>query len=447
MEQLAKKYDAVVIGAGPAGTAAASAIKSKGQKVALVEEDLWGGTCPNRGCDPKKILYTAVEAKKKAELLTNNGLNSQITLDWPALMANKRAYTKEISPATKKGMENSQIQTYVGHAEFVADTTLQVGEQLLEANNFVIATGQRPGLLDIPGREFLKTSTDFLDLDDMPADVTIIGGGYVAFELAGIAVSTGAKVTVLVHNSRPLKAFPQKLVTTLVEQLSNQGVKFVFDQNVTEVESMEKGYRIHGENDYQQDTDMVFAAVGRQPNVDDLGLTQAGVEYSKQGVIVDRHLRSTAAHIYAVGDAAASPIPKLTPVAGIEAKYVAAQIAGRDDEITYPLVPTVVFSLPKLAQVGMTESQAQKDSARYQVKVVDMTGWITYKRQHETKPLVQLIIDKMSGLVVGGACLSMEADEMINYLTVLIGEEYTAKKVKHILWSYPTTASDLQYIY
>lgn len=210
---------------------------------------------------------------------------------------------------------------------------------------------------------------------------------------------------------------------------------------------MEKGYRIHGENDYQQDTDMVFAAVGRQPNVDDLGLTQAGVEYSKQGVIVDRHLRSTAAHIYAVGDAAASPIPKLTPVAGIEAKYVAAQIAGRDDEITYPLVPTVVFSLPKLAQVGMTESQAQKDSARYQVKVVDMTGWITYKRQHETKPLVQLIIDKMSGLVVGGACLSMEADEMINYLTVLIGEEYTAKKVKHILWSYPTTASDLQYIY
>ncbi len=447
MEQLAKKYDAVVIGAGPAGTAAASAIKSKGQKVALVEEDLWGGTCPNRGCDPKKILYTAVEAKKKAELLTNNGLNSQITLDWPALMANKRAYTKEISPATKKGMENSQIQTYVGHAEFVANTTLKVGEQLLEANNFVIATGQRPGLLDILGREFLKTSTDFLDLDDMPADVTIIGGGYVAFELAGIAVSTGAKVTVLVHNSRPLKAFPQKLVTTLVEQLSNQGVKFVFDQNVTEVESMEKGYRIHGENDYQQDTDMVFAAVGRQPNVDDLGLTQAGVEYSKQGVIVDRHLRSTAAHIYAVGDAAASPIPKLTPVAGIEAKYVAAQIAGRDDEITYPLVPTVVFSLPKLAQVGMTESQAQKDSARYQVKVVDMTDWITYKRQHETKPLVQLIIDKMSGLVVGGACLSMEADEMINYLTVLIGEEYTAKKVKHILWSYPTTASDLQYIY
>src|SRR5699024_6699323 len=125
----------------------------------------------------------------------------------------------------------------------------------------------------------------------MPADVTIIGGGYVAFELAGIAVSAGAKVTVLVHNSRPLKAFPQKLVTALVEQLSNQGVKFVFDENVTEVESIEKGYRIHGENDYQQDTDMVFAAVGRQPNVDDLGLTQAGVEYSKQGVIVDRHLR------------------------------------------------------------------------------------------------------------------------------------------------------------
>ena len=447
MEKISEKYDAVVIGAGPAGTAAAAAIKAQGQKVALIEEDLWGGTCPNRGCDPKKILYTAVEAKEHAKLLAGNGLKAQIDIDWSALMTNKRAYTSGISSATKKGMESSEVKTYTGHAEFVAGTTVKVGECLLEASNFVIATGQRPGLLDIPGKEFLQTSTDFLDLDKMPHDLTIIGGGYVAFELAGIAASAGAQVTVILHNSRPLKAFPQKLVTELVQSLQEHGVEFVFDQDVTQVEQIGAGYRLSGTNDFSQDTNMVFAAVGRQPNVDDLGLTQAGVEYSNQGVIVDRHLRSTAAHIYAIGDAAASPVPKLTPVAGIEAKYVAAQLAGRDDEIDYPKIPTVVFSLPKLAQVGMTENHAQRDEARYQTKNIDLTGWITYKRQHEKKPLVQLIVDKVSEKVVGAACLSMEADEMINYLSVLIGEEYTAKQVKKMIWAYPTTASDLQYIY
>lgn len=447
MEQAAEKYDTVVIGAGPAGTAAASALQAQGKKVALVEEDLWGGTCPNRGCDPKKILYTAVEAKRRTELLQKQGLQSQVELDWETLMANKRAYTKQISPATKKGMEDSGIQTYVGHAEFVTETTLKVAGTLLEAANFIIATGQRPALLDIPGKEFLQTSTDFLDLDEMPANIMIVGGGYVAFELAGIAAEAGAQVTVVLHNSHPLRAFPQGLVEDLVAELREYGVRFVENVDITEVKQTQSGFQVKGSDNFSQVTDLIFAAVGRRPNVDHLGLTRAGVEYSKHGVIVDHHLRSTAGHIYAIGDAAASPVPKLTPVAGLEAKYVAAQLAGRDDEVKYPVIPTIVFSLPKLAQVGMTETQAKKDPARYQVKTVDMTEWITYKRQGEKKPQVQLIIDKMGNLVVGAACLSMEADEMINYLSILIGEKYTEKQVQEILWAYPTTASDLKYVY
>ncbi|WP_338475697.1 NAD(P)/FAD-dependent oxidoreductase [Tetragenococcus halophilus] len=443
---MVEKYDTVVIGAGPAGTAAASSLKAQGQKVAIVEEDLWGGTCPNRGCDPKKILYAAVEAKEKADLLAGQGLNTQNSINWADLMANKRDYTKQISPGTHDSLANNGIETINGHAHFVDPHTLKVGQQTIEAQNVIIATGLRPRILDIKGKEFLQTSTDFLDLDEMPESITILGGGYVAFELAGIASSAGAKVTLIHHNNRPLKAFPKKLVKKLCDQLSENGVEIVFDKEITEVQEDNASYRVIG-NDFDKKTDKVFAAVGRIANVDQLGLDQIGVDYSSKGVKVNEHLQSDVSHIYAVGDSAASPVPKLTPVAGYEANYVVGQILGDHAEIEYPYIPTIIFSLPKLAQVGVTVNRAQEDTERYEVKTVPMEDWITYKRQHEKQPLVQLVIDQKNDQVVGAACLSMEADEMINYLTLLIKHGYSAEDVSQTPFAYPTIASDIQYLY
>lgn len=443
---MVEKYDTVVIGAGPAGTAAASSLKAQGQKVAIVEEDLWGGTCPNRGCDPKKILYTAVEAKEQADLLAGQGLNTQSSIEWPDLMANKRNYTKQISPGTHESLKNNGIETITGHAQFVDQHTLEIGQQTIEAQNVIIATGLRPRILDIKGKDFLQTSNEFLDLDEMPESITILGGGYVAFELAGIASSAGAKVTLIHHNNRPLKAFPEKLVQTLCDQLSENGVEIILDQEITEIQKDSASYRVIG-NDFDKKTDMVFAAVGRIANVDQLGLDQIGVEYSSKGVKVNEHLQSDVSHFYAVGDSAASPVPKLTPVAGFEANYVVDQILGDHKEISYPLVPTIIFSLPKLSQVGVTSQQAEEDTDRYQVKTVNMEEWITYKRQHEKQPLVQLVTDKRQDKVVGAVCLSMEADEMINYLRLLIKHEYSADEVSQTLFNYPTIASDIQYLY
>lgn len=444
---MVEKYDTVVIGAGPAGTAAASSLKAQGEKVAIVEEDLWGGTCPNRGCDPKKILYAAVEAKAQADLLAGQGLNTQSSIEWSDLMANKRDYTKQISPGTHKSMKSNGIETFTGHAQFVDPHTLEIGQQTVEAQNVIIATGLRPRIPEIKGKEFLQTSTDFLDLDEMPASITIQGGGYVAFELAGIASSAGAKVTLIHHNNRPLKAFPEKLVQTLCEQLSENGVEIILNQEITEVQKDSSGYRVKGNDGFDRKTDRVFTAVGRIANVDQLGLDQINVEYSSKGVKVNEHLQSDASHIYAIGDSAASPVPKLTPVAGFEANYVVEQILGDSKEINYPLVPTIIFSLPKLSQVGVSVQQAQEDTDRYQVRMTNMEEWITYKRQHEEQVLVQLVIDQKQDKVVGAACLSMEADEMINYLRLLIKHEYSAAEVGQTLFNYPTTASDIQYLY
>ncbi|GMA08020.1 glutathione reductase [Tetragenococcus halophilus subsp. flandriensis] len=443
---MVERYDTVVIGAGPAGTAAASSLKAQGQKVAIVEEDLWGGTCPNRGCDPKKILYTAVEAKEQAELLAGQGLNTQNSIEWSDLMANKRAYTQQISPGTHKSMKDSGVQTLTGHAQFIDQHTLEIGQQRVEAQNVIIATGLRPRIQEIKGKEFLQTSTDFLDLDEIPERITILGGGYVAFELAGIASSAGAKVTLIHHNNRPLKAFSEKLVETLCDQLSQRGVDIIFDQEITEIQKDGASYRVIGD-DFSMETDRVFTAVGRIANVDQLGLDQIGVEYSSKGAKVNEYLQTNVSHIYAVGDSAASPVPKLTPVAGYEANYVVDQILGNNAKIEYPLIPTIIFSLPKLSQVGVTAKEAEKDTDRYQVNTVNVEEWITYKRQHEKKPLVQLITDQKQDKVVGAACLSMEADEMINYLSLLIKHGYSAKDVGETPFNYPTIASDIQYLY
>lgn len=361
-------------------------------------------------------------------------------------MANKRKYTKQISPGTHDSLANNGIETIDGHAQFVDSHTLKVGQQTIEAQNVIIATGLRPRILDIKGKEFLQTSTDFLDLDEMPASITILGGGYVAFELAGIATSAGAKVTLIHHNNRPLKAFPEKLVKNLCDQLIENGVDIVLEQEIEKVQKNDSGYRVIGDN-FDQQTDRVFAAVGRIANVDQLGLDQIGVDYSTKGVKVNNHLQSDVSHIYAVGDSAASPAPKLTPAAGYEANYVVGQILGDRTVIEYPYIPTIVFSLPKMAQVGITVNQAQEDTERYEVRIVPMEDWITYKRQHEKQVTVQLVIDKKQDKVVGASCLSMEADEMINYLTLLIKHDYSAKEVNQTLFNYPTTASDIQYLY
>lgn len=223
-------------------------------------------------------------------------------------------------------------------------------------------------------------------------------------------------------------------------------MEIVFDKEITEIQKDTEDYRVIG-NDFDRQTDAVFVAVGRIANVDQLGLDQIGVDYSTKGIKVNKHLQSNVSHIYAVGDSAASAVPKLTPVAGYEANYVVEQILGDRSKISYPIIPTIVFSLPKLSQIGVTTQQAEKQSDRYQVSTVNMEDWITYKRQHEKQSLLQLIIDQKKDQVVGAACLSMEADEMINYLNLLIKHQYSEKEVRQTLFNYPTTASDIQYVY
>lgn len=442
-----QQFDTVILGGGPGGLAVAYGLHAQGQRVAVVEKDLWGGTCPNRGCDPKKILMAAVEAQARSATLQSHGLNGVPQLDWPALMAKKRAYTSMIPGGTESGLKSAEIAHFHAAARFNADGSVQAGKDQLKATNVVIATGQAPRLPHIAGQEWLRTSNDFLDLDHLPDDVTFMGAGYVGVELATIANAAGRQVHLVHHSDRPLRAFDADLVQDLMSRLKAAGIDVQLMTDIVKVEPDGDEYRVTTKSGASWTTGMVFASAGRLPVIAGLGLDQVNVATTTHGITVNDHLQTTNPHIFAIGDVVDRPQPKLTPVAGYEGRYVVTALTATDavDPIHYPAIPSVVYGKSQLAQIGVTPEQAQRDSQTYRVNDLDLTHWFSYQRIEDPKARIKVVIERASGRIVGAAVLSMEAEQVINYLAFVIQQKLDSVAINQSILAYPTLASDLTY--
>lgn len=440
------KYDVVVIGSGPGGAAAAYALKAGGKRVALIEDDLWGGTCPNRGCDPKKMLVSGMEVVERNNQMIGKGFSRIESIDWPELMAFKRSYTEPFSESFKKGVEESGIDAIEGSARFIGDARIEVGEDVIEADAFVIATGQRPSILNVEGKELLLTSTDFLDMDELPERMAFLGAGYIAFELAAIANAAGSEVTIIHHNDRPLKGFDAELVGSLVKAYEDKGIAFAFDVDVESISEEGQGFsvqgKIEGAQSYSECFDCVVGATGRIPNVEALDLENAHVEYDGHGIAADGFLQTSNPAIYAVGDVVAKKIPKLTPTASFEGAYLARRILGDEAEpIAYPPIVSIVYGSPKLAQVGVGATETADHAERYRLDDRDITGWFTYRRIGE--PVSKVKIVREGERLVGASALSSQADALINHLAILIDSGIVRKDLDRMILGSPTLASDL----
>ncbi|MFD1439832.1 dihydrolipoyl dehydrogenase family protein [Lacticaseibacillus hegangensis] len=439
-----QQYDVIVIGGGPGGLAAAYPLASAGKKVLVVERDLWGGTCPNYGCDPKKMLYSAVQAKTYAARMTKAGLNGIPDINWPKLMAFKRAYTRTVPSGTRSGVTGAGMVAVDGEARFIDEHTIAVGEDLYEGQDIIIATGVQPVLPDIKGRELIATSRDFLDMDHLPQHIAFIGAGYVSMELANIAAAAGAEVDVIMHGDRALRGFPAAAVDALQKAMQNEHIHFHENIELKRVDETPQGTLRLQADGFTLDVQRVFAAMGRRPD-EQLHLNRAHVKTTARGIVVNEFLETTTPHIYAIGDVAATSQPKLTPVAGFDGRYVAEHLLGSAAPIAYPAIPTTVYGSLEISKVGVSPETAAGDD-RYVVNSEDVTHWYTYNRTQETFASVTVVEEKATNLIVGATVVSSSAESLVNLLTMAINTKTPADQVQRMVFAYPSEASDMDYL-
>ncbi|MDQ3276003.1 MAG: NAD(P)/FAD-dependent oxidoreductase [Actinomycetota bacterium] len=442
-------YDLIVIGAGMAGIASANKAVADGWRTAIVDELPYGGTCALRGCDPKKILRRGAEIIDAAQLMTGKGIDpGGLTINWADLMKHKRGFTDPVPVNVERELAASGVDTLHGSAAFRSPNTLEVDGKNYEAAHFLIATGARPRPLGFPGAEQLIDSTAFLHLDALPERIVFVGGGFVSFEFAHIAARAGATVTILDRGPLPLKAFDPDLVELLIARSSEIGVKVRRRTTVNTVEQIASGYRLNLVTDGAADTldaDLVVHGAGRVPQLASLRLGAAGVASSERGVTVEPHLQSTPhPAVFAAGDAADTPGMPLTPVAVFEAKVATSNMLKSTTTMPeYRGVPTVVFTVPELARVGLLEEDARSAGLDLDVRYSDTSRWFSNYRIGERSAAVKILIDKATDTIVGAHMFGPEYAELINFCGLAMKLGLTTRQLKSMTAAYPTVGSDL----
>ncbi|GAC1623930.1 MAG: NAD(P)/FAD-dependent oxidoreductase [Candidatus Acidiferrum sp.] len=366
-------------------------------------------------------------------------------------MGFKRSFTAPVPKKTEEKFTKAGISACHGHARFVGPSSIQVNDDVLEGRYVVIAAGQKPADLRIPGTEHLKTSEQFLELDDLPNRILFIGGGYIAFEFAHVAVRAGAQVTIVHRGARPLPLFDPELVDQIVKTTRELGVVLQLDTEVIGVEKNSGQLIVRTSASGEKrtvETDLVVHAAGRVPEIDDMNLEAAGVEWNTHGIKVNEFLQSVSnPSVYAAGDAAASAGPPLTPVASYDGIIVAANILkGNHQKPNYLGIPTVVFTIPPLASVGLSEIQARDQSLKFRIKKEMTSGWYSSRRVGEKYSGFKVLIEEGTDRILGAHLLGSEAAEVINLFGVAMRSGMCAADLKHMLFAYPTNGSDLPYM-
>jgi glutathione reductase (NADPH) len=385
---MAKHYDLVVIGTGTAAQAAAHRVRARGWDVAVIDFRPFGGTCALRGCDPKKMLVSGAETINLARHMQGNGVEGSIRIDWPALMAFKRSFTDPIPQKQEESYREQKIDIFHGKARFIGRNALTVENEGLEARHFLIAAGAEPVRLDIPGEQHLATSEDFLNLEELPRRIVLVGGGYIAAEFSHIAARAGAKVTVLQRAERMLSRFDPDLVGWLMEAFNALAIDVRTKTAVEAVEKTKSGFVVYARSDGRSaafEADLVVHAAGRAPALEELELAAAEVEVEKRRLKLNEFLQSVSnPAVYAAGDSARVG-PPLTPVSSHDAKVAAANLfEGNRHKPNYLGVPSVAFTVPPIATIGLGESEARQQGWKFRVKHEKASDWYTARRVAET---------------------------------------------------------------
>ncbi len=448
---MSKKYDVIIIGGGNAGFGVSAVAADAGKSIAFIEQRDFGGTCPNRGCTPKKVLVAAAHALHEIETASAHHIEvGKPKLNWTKLIQREKDMIGFI-PDAMAGVAEKRGDVYRGSARFVGPNTVNVDGTILEGENIVIATGSRTRPLPIPGAELMITSEDVLSEETQPDEVVFIGGGVIAMEFSHVYARAGTKVTILEVMPRLLPRVDADAVAAVQAESERIGVIVKTDVNVKAVrnsgEKLSVSYELEGV-EYSVEADRVINGAGRIANVDTLDLDAGNVKHDRIAVEIDDFLRSTSnPSVWVAGDALVMS-PQLSPIATYEGRIVGQNIVnGPTVQPDYSVIPSGIYTVPALSTVGLTEDQAKEKGLDVKIKSSDMTDWFSGKSYAETVAWAKVLVDETRDQIVGAHMVGHQAEELIHLFAVAMRHGIPASKLKDDMFAFPTFSSDIKNLF
>ena len=441
-------FDLICIGGGSGGIATANRAARFGATCAVIEADKLGGTCVNRGCVPKKIMWFASDIANTLQHAADYGFAPvDSKLDWPTLIKKREAYITRLNKLYKQTLINNSITIINGVAQFIDPHHISVDEQVYYAKHIVIATGGKPMIPDIPGAELGITSDGFFKLTEQPDNIAIVGAGYIAVELACMLQQLGSNVTLCVRYDKPLRKFDTMLSDSLITAMQRHGIQIKTHFTPTALSQINNKLTLYAEQHNQLDNlDCVIWAIGRSPNTQQLQLNNAGVQCDNKGYIpADLYQTTNVPHIYSLGDIYGKV--ELTPVAIAAGRRLAHRLFNQEKKLKldYDLVPTVIFSHPPIATIGLTEAQAIAQYGKNNIHMYTTMFKPMYFAFSDTPEfsVIKLITQGDQETIIGCHLFGTGMDEILQGVAIAIKMGATKHDFDNTIAIHPTSAEEL----
>ncbi|MGG5305219.1 glutathione-disulfide reductase [Enterococcus pernyi] len=442
-----KTYDYIVIGGGSGGIASANRAGMHGAKVLLIEGNELGGTCVNVGCVPKKVMWQASTILETIERdASSYGIQADVKhVDFKELVEKREKYIDFLHGAYQRGLDSNNVEAIKGYARFVDSQTVEVNGESYQANHILIATGGKPSKMTIPGGEYAIDSNGFFALTELPKSTIVLGAGYIAAELSGVLNGLGSEVMWAYRKERPLRTFDKMLSDNLIEMYQEAGIHTYANFTASEITKNGDVYSVTFENGETLMAECVLFAGGRVPNTDVLGIEKTNVELDEKGFIkVDKFQNTTDSNIYAIGDVIGKI--DLTPVAIAAGRRLSERLFnGKENSyLDYDLVPTVVFTHPPIATIGLTEEQALTTYGEGQLKIYRsrFTPMYFALNDYRQKCEMKLICVGEEEKIVGLHAIGVGVDEMLQGFAVAIKMGATKADFDNTVAIHPTGAEE-----
>lgn len=439
-------YDLFVIGAGSGGVRLARMAASKGVKVAVAEDRYLGGTCVNVGCVPKKLFVYASEVNEQVEDSSGYGWSHSETrqFDWPTLLANKNTEISRLNGIYQNLLENSGAKIYDARARFVDEHTVSLGNKDVTAERIVIATGSWPFVPEFPGNELAITSNEFFYLGHLPAKAVVLGGGYIAIEMAGIMAGLGVDTTLVYRGDMFLRGFDEEIRYFVKDEVEKKGIKLLFNDNIESLQKANGDIEVTLQSGAKLDAGIVLAATGRRPHLQDLGMENIAVALNEKGeVAVNDHYQTSVENIFALGDVTGGM--QLTPVALAEGMHLSEYLYGKGEDtalVDYTNIATAVFCQPNIGTVGLSEEQAGKAGLDCDIYVSSFRPLKHTLSGSDERCMMKLLVDKATDKVIGAHMVGHEAGEIIQGIAIAIKAGATKADFDSTIGIHPTSAEE-----